>query len=52
MKEKIKEILKFIWGYDIKDKDFEDIEDLDKFSRSYFLQLKFIKDKTGRKTML
>lgn len=51
MKETIIKCVKYIWGYNMKDNDFKDIEDLEKFKNSYFLQLRFMK-KRGIKLML
>ena len=51
MKETITKSVKYIWGYDMKDKDFDDIEDLERFKNSYFTQLKFMK-KRGIHLML
>jgi hypothetical protein len=44
----IKQLLKEIWHYEATDKDISEIKDLEEFKKSYYLQQKFIKEKTGR----
>ena len=44
----IKQLLKEIWNYEATDKDISEIKDLEEFKKSYYLQQKFIKEKTGR----
>jgi hypothetical protein len=51
MKEKLKEIFKDVWLYEMTDNDYDYLvktyPDMDEFIRSYYLQERYVKSVTG-----